>query len=186
MQQLWGGHGYIAENGMEQFVRDARIAMIYEGTNGIQAIDLVARKLPANGGRAVECFLAMVEAECSAAQGHAQLQEIAILLAKAGGEMKVAGFWLTQHGPNQAGAGAHAYLHMAGIVALGLMWLRMARVSGTALAEGCDDRAFYEAKLVTARYFAERMLPDVGALRQKIEAGSDNMMALPAEAFATA
>lgn len=188
MQQVWGGHGYIAENGMEQFVRDARIAMLYEGTNGIQAMDLVGRKLPANGGRAIQSFFAMVDGECATARDDPGLTDIATRLAKANGEMKAASLWLLQNAPakpDQAGAAAYAYLHMAGIVALGMMWLRMARVAGKALADGAEDTAFYDAKLMTARYFAERSLPDAGALRRKIEAGSDSMMAMPAEAFAT-
>lgn len=97
--------------------------------------------------------------------------------------------WLMQNAmvnPNNAGAGAHHYMHIMGIVSLGLMWLRMARVAGEALAGGASDKAFYEAKLMTARYFAERYTPDAGALRRKLEAGSETMMALPIEAFATA
>jgi hypothetical protein len=93
-----------------------------------------------------------------------------------------------QHGvtePNNSGAGAYQYMHLMGIVALGLMWLRMAKLAGVALAAGASDKAFYEAKLITARYYAERFTPDAGALRRKIEAGSEAMMALPAEAFAT-
>ena len=189
MQQIWGGHGYIIDNGMEQFVRDARIAMIYEGANGVQAMDLVGRKLGANMGRAVQAFFALVDGECASAKADASLAPIAERLEKAGGELKAATMWFMQNGmkePNNAGAGAHHYMHMMGIVALGLMWLRMAKVSGEALAGGAADKAFYEAKLVTARYFAERFIPDVGALRRKIEAGSDAMMALPVEAFGVA
>ena len=189
MQQIWGGHGYIVDNGMEQFVRDARIAMIYEGANGVQAMDLVGRKLGANTGRAVQAFFALVDGECASAKADAGLAPIAERLEKAGGELKAATMWFMQNGmkePNNAGAGAHHFMHMMGIIALGLMWLRMAKVSGEALAGGAADKAFYAAKLVTARYFAERFIPDVGALRRKIEAGSEAMMALPVEAFATA
>ena len=189
MQQIWGGHGYIVDNGMEQFVRDARIAMIYEGANGVQAMDLVGRKLGANMGRAVQAFFALVDGECASAKADAGLAPIAERLEKAGGELKAATMWFMQNGmkePNNAGAGAHHFMHMMGIIALGLMWLRMAKVSGEALAGGEADKAFYAAKLVTARYFAERFIPDVGALRRKIEAGSEAMMALPVEAFATA
>ncbi len=189
MQQVWGGHGYIAENGMEQFVRDARIPMIYEGTNGIQAMDLVGRKLPAHGGRAIQAFFATIDSECAAAQGDERLAGIVAGLGKANGEMKAATMWFLQNAPanpNHGGAGAFAYLHIAGIVSLGLMWLRMARVAAKALDDAAGDKAFYEAKLVTARYFAERSLPDAGALRRKIAAGADSMMALPAEAFAAA
>lgn len=189
MQQIWGGHGYIADNGMEQFVRDARIAMIYEGANGVQAMDLVGRKLPANMGRAVQAFFALVDGECAAAKGDARLAPVTERLEKANGELKAATMWFVQNGmanPNNAGAGAHHYMHIMGIVALGLMWLRMAKVAAEALDGGADDKAFYEAKLVTARYYAERFTPDAGALRRKIEAGSETMMELPVEAFATA
>ncbi len=189
MQQIWGGHGYIVENGMEQFVRDARIAQIYEGANGVQAMDLVGRKLAANMGRAVQAFFALVDGECVAAKADGQLAPIAERIEKANGELKAATMWFMQNGmanPDNAGAGAHHYMHIMGVVAVGLMWLRMARVAAEALAGGASDKAFYEAKLTTARYFAERFAPDAGALRRKIEAGSEAMMALPAEAFATA
>jgi len=186
MQQIWGGHGYIAENGMEQFVRDARIAMIYEGANGIQAMDLVGRKLPANMGRAVQAFFALVDKECAEAAGDARLAALAERLGKANGELKAATMWLMQNAmarPDNAGAGAYHYMHITGLVALGLMWLRMAKTASAALDGGSGEAAFYEAKLVTARHFAERALPDAGALRRKLEAGADTIMALPAEAF---
>jgi len=189
MQQIWGGHGYIAENGMEQYVRDARIAMIYEGANGVQAMDLVGRKLPAHMGRAVQAFFALVDGECAAAKGDERLADLAGRLEKANGELKAATMWFMQNAmanPNQAGAGAHHYMHIMGIVALGLMWLRMGAAAARALDGGASDKAFYEAKLVTARYFGERYTPDAGALRRKIEAGSEAMMELPVEAFATA
>jgi len=187
MQQVWGGHGYIVENGMEQFVRDARIAMIYEGANGIQAMDLVGRKLALNGGRAIQAFFAAVDAECAAARDEARLADLAERVGKANGELKAATMWFVQNGlanPDNAGAGAYHYMHIAGVVALGLMWLRMGRAAAAALAAGTEDAAFYEAKLVTARYFGERFTPDAGALRRKIEAGSEAMMAMPADMFA--
>ena len=187
MQQVWGGHGYIVENGMEQFVRDARIAMIYEGANGIQAMDLVGRKLALNGGRAIQAFFAAVDAECAAARDEARLADLAERVGKANGELKAATMWFVQNGlanPDNAGAGAYHYMHIAGVVALGLMWLRMGRAAAAALAAGTEDAAFYEAKLVTARHFGERFTPDAGALRRKIEAGSEAMMAMPADMFA--
>jgi alkylation response protein AidB-like acyl-CoA dehydrogenase len=186
MQQIWGGHGYIAENGMEQFVRDARIAMIYEGANGIQAMDLVGRKLAMNGGRAIQAFFAEVDNECSAAKADPRLADLAARVEKANGELKAATMWFVQNAmanPNNAGAGAYCYMHLTGITALGLMWLRMAKVAAAALADGSDDKEFYEAKLVTARYYAERVIPDAGALRRKLEAGSEAMMALSADQF---
>ncbi|MEA3050659.1 MAG: 3-(methylsulfanyl)propanoyl-CoA dehydrogenase [Sphingomonadales bacterium] len=186
-QQVYGGHGYIREWGMEQFVRDARIAQIYEGTNGIQALDLVGRKLGQNGGRAIQAFLKLLGeeiAEAKAAEGEAAT--VAAALQKGVGDLQTATMWLMQNGlanPNNAGAAAYPYMTLMGVVCLGLMWLRMARASTAALAAGASDKAFHEAKLVTARFFAGHVMPETGSLRRKIEAGADTLMALPAEAF---
>ena len=188
-QQVFGGHGYIEEQGMSQYVRDARITMIYEGANGVQAMDLVGRKLAQNGGRAIQAFFAIVDEECTRAKGDEALADFAGRLEKANGELKAATMWFMANGmanPNNVGAGAHHYMHILGIVALGSMWLMMAEAAQKALAEGRGNKAFLEAKLVTARYFAERFLPDAGSLRRKIEAGSDAMMALTPEQFAAA
>jgi alkylation response protein AidB-like acyl-CoA dehydrogenase len=185
-QQIYGGHGYIREWGMEQFVRDARIAQIYEGTNGIQALDLVGRKLGANGGRAIQAFFRILGEETGAAKGDEQLAPLANALERATADLQTATMWLMQNGmanPNNAGAAAYPYMTLAGTVCLGLMWLRMATASAAALKDGGEDTAFHEAKLVTARFYAERIMPDTGALRRKIEAGADSLMALPAEAF---
>jgi alkylation response protein AidB-like acyl-CoA dehydrogenase len=184
-QQVYGGHGYIREWGMEQFVRDARIAQIYEGTNGIQALDLVGRKLGANGGRAVQAFFKILGEETGAAKRDEQLAPLAAALEKATADLQTATMWLMQNGlanPNNAGAAAYPYMTLLGTVCLGLMWLRMATASAAALADG-DDAEFHQTKLVTARFYAERIMPDTGALRRKIEAGADSLMALPAEAF---
>ncbi|WP_447930941.1 acyl-CoA dehydrogenase C-terminal domain-containing protein [Sphingopyxis fribergensis] len=186
-QQVFGGHGYIEEQGMSQYVRDARITMIYEGANGVQAMDLVGRKLAQNGGRAIQAFFAVVDEECARAKGNEALADFATRLEKANGELKAATMWFMQNGmanPNNIGAGAHHYMHIMGIVALGSMWLMMAEAAQKALAEGRGNKAFLEAKLVTARYFGERFLPDAGSLRRKIEAGSEAMMALTPEQFA--
>jgi alkylation response protein AidB-like acyl-CoA dehydrogenase len=185
-QQVFGGHGYIREWGMEQFVRDARIAQIYEGTNGIQAMDLVGRKLGMNGGRGTQAYLALVNEALADAKGDERLGFIAGPLEKALGDLQAATFWLLQNGmanPDNAGAGATAYLELMGIVALGHMWLLMARASFAALDGGAEDRDFLEAKLITARYYAARNFPDAAALRAKLEAGSETMMALPVAAF---
>jgi alkylation response protein AidB-like acyl-CoA dehydrogenase len=186
-QQVYGGHGYVGEWGMEQYVRDARITMIYEGANGVQAMDLVGRKLAQNGGRAVQAFFKLVDDECAAAKAGA-LADFAGRLEKANGELKAATMWFMQNGmtnPNNVGAGAHHYMHIMGVVALGLQWLRMALAAQAALDAGSDKR-FYGTKLITARYFAERYLPDCGALRRKIEAGSEAVMALEPEMFMAA
>ena len=189
MQQVFGGHGYIREWGMEQYVRDARIAQIYEGTNGIQAMDLCGRKLAQGGGAAIQAFFKAVGEECTAAKSDEALTQLAEKLEKALAEQQAATMWFMQNAmanPNHLGAGAHHYMTLMGLVTLGWMWLKMARVAQAALARGSDDKAFYEAKLVTARFYAERFLPDAGALRRKLEAGADALMALDAEAFATA
>ncbi|QIQ86129.1 acyl-CoA dehydrogenase C-terminal domain-containing protein [Erythrobacter sp.] len=189
MQQVYGGHGYVKEWGMEQFVRDSRIAMIYEGTNGVQAMDLCGRKLPAKGGKAIQKFFAVIDEEIASVKDDETLGPIAAALDKALGEQKAATMWFMQNAmqnPNHLGAGAHHYMHIMGIVTLGYMWLKMAKVAKDALAGDPQDKAFYEAKLTSAAYYAERWLPDAGALRRKLEAGSDNMMKLTEDAFATA
>jgi alkylation response protein AidB-like acyl-CoA dehydrogenase len=187
-QQIFGGHGYVGEWGMEQYVRDARITMIYEGANGVQAMDLVGRKLAQNGGRAVQAFFKIVDDECADAK-IGVLADFAGRLEKANVELKAATMWFMQNGmanPDNVGSGAHHYMHIMGIVALGLQWLRMAQAAQKALDAGSGNAAYYETKLVTARYFAERYMPDAGALRRKIEAGSEAIMALSPDMFATA
>ncbi|HWU74679.1 MAG TPA: acyl-CoA dehydrogenase C-terminal domain-containing protein [Sphingomonas sp.] len=188
-QQVYGGHGYIREWGMEQYVRDARISMIYEGTNGVQAMDLVGRKLAANGGRAVQTLFKVVGEEVAAAKADPATADFAARLEKANGELQAATMWFLQNGmtnPNNVGAGAHSYMHLMGIVAVGLMWLRMAAAAAKLKAAGEGDAAFLDAKLTTARYYAERIMPDAGALRRKIESGAEALMALPPEMFAAA
>ena len=185
-QQVFGGHGYIREWGMEQFVRDARIAQIYEGTNGIQAMDLVGRKLALNGGRAVRAFFELVGRDIAEAKAAGDPAGIAEPLEKAVGHLQGATMWLAQNGmadPNNAGAGAYAYMQLMGLVTLGWMWLKMAGISARLKDDGGEDRAFHEAKIATARFFAERELVAAGALRRKVEAGADSLMALPVEAF---
>jgi alkylation response protein AidB-like acyl-CoA dehydrogenase len=185
-QQIFGGHGYIREHGVEQFVRDARIAQIYEGTNGIQALDLVGRKLGKDGGRAIQRLFALLAHEVEDASSDEALKPFLAEFSRAIGDLQAATQWLMQNGianPNQAGAAAYPYMTMLGIVSVGLMWLRMARAATEALANGTTDRGFYEAKLVTARFFADRVMPETGALRRKLEAGADSLMAMPADAF---
>ena len=185
-QQVFGGHGYVREWGMEQFVRDARIAMIYEGANGVQAMDLVGRKLGQNGGRAVMAYFALLAEAIADAKQDAAVADQAGKLEKAVGELQAATMWLMQNAmanPNNAGSAAYAYMELMGIVALGHMWLLMARAAEAELAAGSGDVEFLTAKRLTARYYFERYLPDAGALRRKIEAGSDTLMAMPAEAF---
>jgi len=185
-QQVYGGHGYVKEWGMEQFVRDARIAQIYEGTNGIQAMDLVGRKLPADGGRAVRLFFERVGTDIAAAKADPKLAHLAEALEKALQHLQGATLWFMQHAmtnPDNAGAGAVAYMNLMGVTALGWMWLIMAKGAEEELANGATDREFIEAKLLTAKYFAERMLPEAGTYRRRVEAGAATMMAMPVEAF---
>ena len=189
MQQVFGGHGYIEEWGMSQFVRDARIAQIYEGTNGVQAMDLCGRKLAQKGGAAVQAFFKVVGEEIAAAKEVEATKEMAEQLEKALGQQQAATMWFMNNAmqnPNHLGAGAHHYMHIMGIVTLGLMWLKMAKVAAAKVESAGDDKAFYEQKLATARYYMDRYLPDAGALRRKLEAGADSMMALGEEAFQTA
>jgi hypothetical protein len=160
--------------------------MIYEGTNGVQAMDLVGRKLPAKGGQAIQAFFAMVTEEVAAAKDgpHAKLAET---LGGSLGELQAATMWLMQNGfanPNNAGAGAVPYMHLMGIVSVGLMWLRMAAAAQKQLDAGEGDKAFLEAKLVTARFWFDRVAPRAYGLRKEIEGGSESMMALLPRDFA--
>ncbi|HXH00219.1 MAG TPA: acyl-CoA dehydrogenase C-terminal domain-containing protein [Sphingomicrobium sp.] len=185
-QQVFGGHGYIREWGMEQFVRDARIAQIYEGTNGIQAMDLVGRKLAKDGGRGVRALFDAIARDIGAAKSAGDPAGLAEPLKAAAAHLQASTLWLAQNGmadPNNAGAGAYAYMQLMGLVSLGWMWLKMAGVSQRLLDEGGEDREFHEAKLATARYFAARELVSAATLRSKVEAGAESLMALPIEAF---
>jgi len=185
-QQVLGGHGYIREHGIEQFVRDARITQIYEGTNGIQAMDLVGRKLPKDGGRAVRAFFELVSRDIADARQAGDPAGVAAALEPAIQDLEAATLWLAQNGmadPDNAGAGAYAYMDLMGLVSLGWMWLKIASAAQRALDEGTQDEPFHDAKLVTARFYALRELPMSTALRKKIEAGAETLMKIPAEAF---
>jgi len=187
-QQVLGGHGYIREHGLEQFVRDARIAQIYEGTNGIQAMDLVGRKLPREGGRAIRAFFDLVGRDIAEAKADGDPAGVALALEPALQDLQAATIWLAQHAPgnpDNAGAGAYAYMDLMGLVSLGWMWLKMARAAARAIEtdDSKEGNGFYEAKLATAAFYATRELPLSTALRRKIEAGADMLMKIPAEAF---
>jgi len=180
-QQVLGGHGYIREQGVEQFVRDARITQIYEGTNGIQAMDLVGRKLPRDGGRAIRGFFEIVGRDIAEAKQAGDPAGVAAALERALQDLQASTMWLAENGmadPDNAGAGAYAYMDLMGLVSLGWMWLKIA-----AAADGHSTNGFYESKLTLARFFATRELPMTSALRKKIEAGADMLMKVPAEAF---
>jgi acyl-CoA dehydrogenase len=185
-QQVYGGHGYIAEHGMEQFVRDSRIAMLYEGANGIQALDLVGRKLPKDGGRALKVFFGEVSAYLKEKSSDEGMKSFVGPLAVALGHLQQATMWLSQKAsaqPDNAGAGATDYMHLFGLVAFGYMWCRIAEAANAKLAGGESDAARMEAKRVTALFFMERMLPETAAHLARIQSGAASTMKLPAEAF---
>jgi acyl-CoA dehydrogenase len=186
-QQVFGGHGYIEEHGMSQFVRDARIAMIYEGANGIQALDLVGRKLPMHGGRAVQAFFKEVGDFCEENRADEKMTPFTKALKKGLNDLQAATMWLLQNAmtkPDNAGAASTDYMHLFGLVALGYMWAQMVKAAQEKLAAGAGESAsFYENKIVTGRYFMERVMPETAAHLARISTGADTMMALPAEAF---
>jgi alkylation response protein AidB-like acyl-CoA dehydrogenase len=184
-QQVLGGHGYIAEWGMEQFVRDARIAMIYEGANGVQALDLVARKLPKDGGRALMAFLGEVSQFLAAEKSDAALTPYLGGLQAAIGHLQQASLWLSRNGvadANNAGAASTDYMHLFGLTALGYMWARVVKAVLARQARGESNPAL-DAKLVLAKFFSERMLPETAAHLARLSSGASTLMALPVEAF---
>ncbi|MGA7325746.1 MAG: acyl-CoA dehydrogenase C-terminal domain-containing protein [Rhodomicrobium sp.] len=187
MQQMYGGHGYIREWGMEQFVRDGRISMLYEGANAIQALDLVGRKLPQDGGQAIRSFFTKVQADLEEAKSDATLAALAAPLADAHNKLQQATGWLAQNGlanPDEAGGAATDYLRILALVSLGWMWLKIARAAQQKLASGANGTpAYYDAKLKTARFFMQKMLPEVGSRFQSLTAGSAVMMEMPADQF---
>jgi len=184
--QCYGGHGYIKEHGMEQIIRDARITQLYEGTSGIQALDLVGRKLPQHMGRLLRQFFHPVDQFIHEHVDDAKLGPLVMQLAKSFARLQQATAWLAEQGlkdPMQAGSGASDYLKLFGLVAVGYMWLRMAKVSLAKLAEGDGDKAFHQNKLHLARFFMEKMLPDTSSLLSKIMAGAEPLMAMDDAAF---
>jgi acyl-CoA dehydrogenase len=184
-QQMYGGHGYIAEHGMEQFVRDARIAMLYEGANGIQALDLVGRKLPRNGGRAAMAFFAEVAGFAKEHGADEAMKPFVTPLSTALGHLQQATGWLMQNAmakPDNAGAAATDYMQLFGLVAFGYMWARMAKVAQDKIAAS-GATPYLNTKLVTGRFFMERMLPETHVHLARIQSGCATTMELAAEAF---
>jgi alkylation response protein AidB-like acyl-CoA dehydrogenase len=185
-QQVYGGHGYIEEWGMSQFARDARIAMIYEGANGVQALDLVGRKLAQDGGKHVMAFFEEVKSFCAAQKDDESMAGLVGPLKTASKDLQQASMYFMQNGmknPHHALSGSTDFMHLMGYVCLGLMWARMGRASLDALAAGTADRDFHEAKVATARYFMARQLPATGMHLARIETGADVVMALEATSF---
>ncbi|MGB9217086.1 MAG: acyl-CoA dehydrogenase C-terminal domain-containing protein [Pseudolabrys sp.] len=185
-QQVFGGHGYIAEHGMEQFVRDARIAQIYEGANGIQALDLVGRKLGKDGGRAILAFFNEVQTYLKERVNNDAMNVYLKPLGQSLGHLQQASMWFMQNAmvkPDNAGAGSYDYMHLFGLVALGYMWCRIAEAALAKLPKANGSAARLNAKLVTARFFMERMLPGTATRLARIEAGAGSTMELADDAF---
>jgi alkylation response protein AidB-like acyl-CoA dehydrogenase len=186
--QVHGGHGYIREHGVEQFVRDARITQIYEGTNGIQALDLVGRKLGAQAGRYLRPFFHAVSGllERTAGSEDPALAEWRKALEKAFGALQLTTVTIAEKAlkdPEEAAAAATDYLRMLGLVAMGHCFLKAGLIAAGQLRKGTDERAFYEAKLATAGFFFDRILPQTGAAFAAIRSGKRSLMALDADAF---
>ncbi|MEM6741930.1 MAG: acyl-CoA dehydrogenase C-terminal domain-containing protein [Pseudomonadota bacterium] len=186
-QQTLGGSGFTKEWGLEQFVRDARITMIYEGTNGIQSLDLVGRKLAQNGGRAITAFFDLVKAFLKEnAESEVLADGFLDPLKSASKDLQAAGMYFMQNGmknPNNALSGSYDFMHLFGHVCLGLMWARMANAAGHKLAAGEGDPAFLRAKIETGRYYMARQLPATKLHLARIESGAAPVMTLEAASF---
>ncbi len=185
-QQVLGGSGFTQDYPLEQFVRDARITLIYEGTNGIQALDLVGRKLMQNGGRAINTFFADVDQAISDAQGDADLAPFVEALKTTSDQLRDATTWFAENALqdfNHAAAGSMDYLRLAALTALSYIWLQIARASKARLAEGVANKAYYETKLKTGRYFVERAVPEAAVHLARVRSGAGPVMALSAEEF---
>ena len=187
-QQVYGGHGYIEEWGMSQYTRDARIAMIYEGANGVQALDLVGRKLAQDGGKHVMAFFDLVKSfiKENAGQDEAFDKDFLDPLKAASKDLQAAGMYFMQNGmknPNNALSGSYDFMHMFGHVCIGLMWARMGKAARAALANGTSDPDFHETKLATGRYYMARQLPATALHLTRIQTGADTVMALEAANF---
>ncbi len=185
-QQVFGGHGYIEEWGMSQYVRDARIAMIYEGTNGIQALDLVGRKLALNGGRGAMAMFKEIADFCEDHRTDDDMNVLVKPLKKGLSDLQSSTMWFMQNAmakPDNAGAGSTDYMHLFGLVVLGYMWARMAKTAHDRLKAGDEREDFLKNKLVTAQFYMERIIAETALRRTRIEAGADTMMELAAEGF---
>jgi len=183
--QCFGGHGYIRDHGMEQFVRDARINQTYEGANGVQALDLVGRKLGRNGGRAPFALFRIVN-EFLTAESSEPMKPFVEPLKGGLARLQEATMWLAQNGmknPDNAGAASVDYLRLFGIVVIGFLWARQAKAALAKLAAKSGNASFYEAKLATARFWMERMVPETAGLSERIKAGADGLMTLDAANF---
>ena len=177
--QCYGGHGYIRDNGVEQFVRDGRINLIYEGANGVQAMDLVGRKLGRRGGAAPLALFGQINGWLTENESDAAMAPYVKGVKRSLENLQAATVWLASNGlqnPNNAGAGATDYLRMMGITVVGWMWGRMAKIANTKLAANPPNAAFYKDKLMCARYWMERLVPETPMLLERIQAGSETVM----------
>ncbi|MCP5420072.1 MAG: acyl-CoA dehydrogenase C-terminal domain-containing protein [Gammaproteobacteria bacterium] len=184
--QCLGGHGYIKEWGLEQFVRDVRVAQIYEGANGIQALDLVGRKLPANKGRAVQVFFTEVGGFCEENADNEELAPFIAPVMSALEQLFEGGQWMADNGvknPDHAGAGATNYLYVIALSIMGFMWVKIVKVAQEKLAAGAGNEQFYKDKLTLAKFFFERMMPDLQAHMAKLKSGADTLMAMDTDSF---
>ncbi|MBG53731.1 MAG: acyl-CoA dehydrogenase [Rhodobiaceae bacterium] len=184
--QVFGGHGYVRDHGMEQFVRDARINQVYEGANGVQALDLVARKMTMKGGRATMTFFGKIDAFIKENEGNAEMAPYITPLKVAYERLGKAAGWLMENAPknyNNAGSASYEMLNLFGVVALGWMWAQMAKVSLAKLNAGEGNADFYKRKLLLAQVWLEREVPNTAAYLERIELGADDLMALEADAF---
>ena len=185
-QQVYGGHGYIEEWGMSQFARDARIAMIYEGANGVQALDLIGRKLPKDGGKYLMKFFEIIKEFCKEHKEHALAEKFIEPLKDASKDMQQAATDFMMNGmknPNYAIAGSSDFMHLFGHVAMGYMWARMAMTAHAKLENGASDTEFYNNKIKTGHYYMTRMLPATKMHLAKIQSGDEPVMALEESAF---
>jgi hypothetical protein len=183
--QVHGGSGFTEHFPASQYLRDCRIALIYEGTNGVQALDLVGRKLAANGGRAIFAFFNEVDEWIGANDGDADLAPFVEALKSTKAQLQDGTMWLMQNGmqnPDNAGAASTDYLHVFGLTALAYMWAQMAKAAQAQVDAGTSD-PYYANKLMTGRYFVERILPDTAAHLAKLKTGAEVLMQMPAEAF---
>jgi hypothetical protein len=185
-QQVWGGHGYIEENGMSQFVRDARIAQIYEGANGIQSLDLVGRKLAQDGGKHVMAFFELIKGFIKENQNDERMKPFTDALKAGSKDLQAAAMYFMQNGvknPNNALSGSYDFMHLMGHVCLGFMWARMAKTAFAAQDAGTGDADFLATKIATGHYYMARQMPATGMHLARIESGAEPVMALAAEAF---
>jgi hypothetical protein len=183
--QVHGGSGFTEHFPASQYLRDSRIAMIYEGTNGVQALDLVGRKLPAKGGRAALAFLAELDGFINENSTDEKLKPYTDTLAKAKVRLQEATGWLMQNGtanPNNVGAASHDYLNLFALAALSFMWAKMAKAAQAQVAAGATD-PFFANKLITGQYFLDRIAPEGSAHLAKLKTGAEPLMALPVDAF---